>query len=246
MEEPINPFKLQQQEDKRRRAETKQQQEAEAERRAEEKKKERARTNQAAEDSWYFDGTPDKFREDEDHEDFQMLDLTAAPSQTPSGLPQKAATITSLIDFDECNSSSPLKPREVISTSSPIDASSVRAEEPLLSSYGGDADLLSEIQHLQQRLKDAEEERHIQVAIAQEEASHLRQELHNVTSERDSLRVQLEAIQSQAPAATGVSVALCGAGAMHHNVAVEALREVRISAEKQVEWIRQRLSLDAK
>jgi hypothetical protein len=254
MVEEVNPFKAKQLEEKRRRDAAKQQDDAEAERLAKEKALQKKKQQRAVEDEWFYDGEDSPGAVEMDHADdvgFQMFDVSeTAPA--PEKKIDRLVTVKSLIDFDECNVAD--DPSDLQEIAEPLDSVDYNPQEvsSAFSGVGGsqsELHLLSEIENLQQRLRDAEEEKKIQLLMAQDEVSHGREELRSVTLERDSLRLELELARSQAqstasapPAAAPVAPAAAHSGV----IALEALRDVRMQAERQVEWIRNTLRLSEK
>lgn len=280
-EEVVNPFKQKAAADAKRREEEKLRKEQEAAAAKAAKAAKAKQSKRTAEDDWFFDDatgeTPGSFVDDHDDDEagFQMLDLQQAPDASAdrrASADVKPLKLTSLIDFDECNvavdetvpsqgtpgwSGADVEgPAPSFSQNSMQSASAAKPDSRF--SGSGDQALLAELQHLQQRLADAEEEKQIQLSIVQDENSSLKQEVKDVTAERDSLRVELERLRAQNAAGRAVAndhthengnaakppkidevqsmEALAGSRIM------DELQEIRQAAERQLEFFRQRFT----
>lgn len=265
MVEAVNPFKAKQLEEKRKRDELRLIEEAKAARLAQEKARQKQLAGRSAEDAWFFDGVdsptagPCKEVRHEDDQGFQMLTMPSSNS-APSERCDRQVKVTSLIDFDECNVAD-AEDLWSVATDATADCKSEEAATAL-NSGRNELDLLAEIQHLQQRLKDAEEEKNIQLLISSDEVTQLKQDLRTAALERDSFRAELEHARSLAavvqetptpaastvPAVPAAATSPLGGNVVAHKQAatLEVLREARMQVERQVEWMRERVSLGSK
>merc|ERR1719353_1177063 len=177
----------------------------------------------------------------------------AAPAPAPQC--DRALKVTSLIDFDECNVADPSDYHTDTVALVTGDSADVISQEVVQVPAANcevrpkELDLLSEIELLPQRLKDAEEEKNIQLLIAHDEVAQVRLELQKVSSECNVLKAELEVARSEAacgpavPPPTERSTSALIPVAKSHAAAFEALKDVRLQAESQVEWITNRMKL---
>lgn len=184
-------------------AEDKEKKEAEARAAAQAKKNAKKKTNQAAEDDWLFDGSKDdtsKTMADEDSDDdlgFRMFSAAELASAAPSSSDpdSRQLKVVNLIDWGECDI--PEESDKIVATTPSIEAAqrpaagscqvseaNVSITVTALDAPAFDTDYFAEIQHLRERLADAEEEKKIQIDIVRDE---VREQQHQIAELRQRL-----------------------------------------------------------
>lgn len=196
-------------------AETKEKKEAEARAFAQAKKNAKKKANQAVEDDWLFDGSKDdtsKTTADEDSDDdlgFRMFSAAelASAAPTSSDPDSRQLKVVNLIDWGECDI--PEEPDENVAISlkteaaqCPAVSSCAQVSEPkapvTASAFGSaefETDYLTEIQHLRERLADAEEEKRIQVDIVRDEVRDQQHRIADLRQHTTDLEAKLREAQ---------------------------------------------------
>jgi len=198
--------------------------EAEAKAKARAKALAKKKASRSAEDGWFYDDEKDDAESEEEQLGFQMMegsDLKStaavatppAPVEKQTGKPMK---IVNLINFGECDV------KEESSTDSggepigpgppgPVDqheqsdiASSAGPESAAVPSGPGPevVELMAEVEHLHQRLKDSDAERDVLVSIVQGEVAEKQKVINDLMRQRKETEEKLRSTQESVEALT--------------------------------------------
>jgi len=196
------------------------QEEAEANATARAKALAKKKASRTAEDEWFFDDATPSAESEDEQLGFQMLEggdlksttaTIAAPVERQTGKPMK---IVNLIDFGECDvkeEASTDSGSEPISAGllGPVDqhdqsdiASSV-PESAAPFGLGLDVvELIEEVDHLRQRLKDSDAERDVLVSIVQDEVAEKQRVIDDLMRQRKETDDKLRSAQESVDALT--------------------------------------------
>lgn len=197
-------------------AEDKQKKEAEARAAAQAKTNAKKKANQAVEDDWLFDGPKDdtsKIMADGDSDDdlgFRMFSAAELASAAPSSSDpdSRQLKVVNLIDWGECDIPEEL---DAIDGTAPsikaaycpavgscqVSEAKVPVTATAFDATQFDTDYFVEIQHLRERLADAEEEKKIQLDIVHDEVREQQNQIAELRQRLGEAQKQMEESESR-------------------------------------------------